>query len=241
MTETQLRTKMVDTAKKYIGVKQGTEKHKHIVDLFNKIRPDGWAMTLSAPWCACFSSGIAIEVLGVEQAKKFFPLSANCVTIIEKAKKLGIWVESDTYKPKKGDWILYDWDDSGVGDNHGSPDHVGIVASVSGNTIKVIEGNKGTTSQVGERVITKGGRYIRGYACPKYAKMAAPAKKATSTAKKTEAKPTAKKTVIYKVKKGDTLTAIAKKHGTTVEKIAKDNHIKDVNLIFRGQRLKIVK
>lgn len=41
----------------------------------------------------------------------------------------------------------------------------------------------------------------------------------------------------YMVKKGDTLTAIAKAHGTTVSKLAKVNAIKDVNTIRVGQLL----
>lgn len=45
----------------------------------------------------------------------------------------------------------------------------------------------------------------------------------------------------YSVKKRDTLSAIAKKYGTTVTKIAKDNGIKNINLIYPGQKLKIRK
>lgn len=47
------------------------------------------------------------------------------------------------------------------------------------------------------------------------------------------------KTVTYTVKRGDTLSAIAKKYGTTVKQIAADNNIKNVNLIYVGQKLKI--
>ena len=45
----------------------------------------------------------------------------------------------------------------------------------------------------------------------------------------------------YTVKSGDTLTAIANKYGTTVNKIAADNGIKDVNKINVGQKLIIKK
>ena len=48
-------------------------------------------------------------------------------------------------------------------------------------------------------------------------------------------------TKTYTVKKGDTLSGIAKKYDTTVKKIAKDNNIEDVNLIYPGQKLKIKK
>lgn len=68
----------------------------------------------------------------------------------------------------------------------------------------------------------------------------ASAKRTTSTtAKTTTSKLTASKTVTYTVKKGDTLSAIAAKYKTTVTKIAKDNNIKNVNLIYPGQKLKI--
>ena len=43
----------------------------------------------------------------------------------------------------------------------------------------------------------------------------------------------------YIVKKGDTLSAIARKYGTTVSKLAKANAIKDVNVIHTGQLLTI--
>ena len=46
-------------------------------------------------------------------------------------------------------------------------------------------------------------------------------------------------TVTHKVVKGDTLSALAKKYGTTVSAIAKLNNIKNVNLIYVGQVLTI--
>lgn len=52
-------------------------------------------------------------------------------------------------------------------------------------------------------------------------------------------KPAAKKTKTYKVKSGDTLSGIAKKHGTTVAILKKLNDIKNVNLIFVGQVIKL--
>ena len=45
--------------------------------------------------------------------------------------------------------------------------------------------------------------------------------------------------VTYKVKSGDTLSGIAQKFGTTVSKLASLNNIKNVNLIYAGQTLKI--
>ena len=43
----------------------------------------------------------------------------------------------------------------------------------------------------------------------------------------------------YTVKKGDTLTSIAKKYKTTVNKLVKLNNIKNKNLIYPGQKIKV--
>lgn len=59
-----------------------------------------------------------------------------------------------------------------------------------------------------------------------------------STPKKDTKKSTSK-TVTYTVKRGDTLSGIASKYGTTYKKIAKDNGIENPNFIRVGQKLKI--
>lgn len=43
----------------------------------------------------------------------------------------------------------------------------------------------------------------------------------------------------YTVKKGDTLGKIAKKYGTTVDQLVKWNNIKNKNLIYTGQKLRV--
>ncbi|MGV3622554.1 MAG: LysM peptidoglycan-binding domain-containing protein [Archangium sp.] len=43
----------------------------------------------------------------------------------------------------------------------------------------------------------------------------------------------------YRIKKGDTLSAIARRNNTTVAKLQKDNGIKDANFILAGANLKI--
>lgn len=66
-----------------------------------------------------------------------------------------------------------------------------------------------------------------------------PATKSTVKPTVAKPKPKAKKEVVYVVKKGDTLSAIAKKYKTTVKKLVKDNNIKNANLIYTGQKIKI--
>ena len=50
-----------------------------------------------------------------------------------------------------------------------------------------------------------------------------------------------KKAITYTVQRGDTLSAISRKYGTTVTKIVKDNGIINPNLIYPGQKLIINK
>lgn len=270
-TANELRNELIKDAESFLGAKQGSAKHKDLINIFNKVKPDGWAMTYTAFWCAAAASAFAIDTFGVDKAKKYFPLSANCGTIISKAKNMGIWVENDAYRPDKGDWILYDWDDSGRGDNKGGPDHVGTVVKVEGSKIYVIEGNYSKSVQ--ERELSINGRYIRGFVVPKYSAMATSEKKKSvaviaqeviagkwgtgSTRKKrleaagydydTVQKKVneilaanKKKTITYTVKKGDTLSAIARKYGTTVKAIAAENKISNVNMIRVGQKLIII-
>lgn len=268
-TANELRNELIKDAESFLGAKQGSAKHKDLINIFNEVKPDGWAMTYSAYWCAAFASACAIKAFGISQAKKYFPLSANCGTIVSKAKSMGIWTESDAYIPDPGDWILYDWDDSGRGDNVGGPDHVGIVEAVTRSKITVIEGNK--SKAVGERELSINGRYIRGFVVPKYSAMATREKKSVAVVaqeviagkwgtgstrkKRLEAAgydydavqkkvneilaAKKKKTITYTVKKGDTLSAIARKYGTTVKAIAAENKISNVNMIRVGQKLKI--
>lgn len=48
-----------------------------------------------------------------------------------------------------------------------------------------------------------------------------------------------KQAVLYIVKRGDTLSEIAKKYNTTVNKLVEDNKIDNPNLIYPGQKIKI--
>lgn len=53
--------------------------------------------------------------------------------------------------------------------------------------------------------------------------------------------PTPSTDEIYVVKKGDTLSGIAAKYGTTYQKLAQYNNIANPNVIFVGQKIKIPK
>ncbi len=160
------RAKIVAVAKSYIGTCGGSSAHADILHYFNTVKPMGHTAKKSDPWCGEFVSACAIQAFGKTVAKKYFPLSAACVYIINEAKKKNIWVESDKYIPEAGDWILYDWDDTGKGDNKNKPDHVGIVEYYKAGYIHVIEGNK--HDKCARRKLRIDGRYIRGFVTPDY-------------------------------------------------------------------------
>ena len=159
-----VREAIVNTAIRYNGMTFKGGSHRTLIDEFNKHRPDGWAMTYTANFCAACASAIAY-LCGVGDA---YPCSANVGTIVNKAKNMGIWVENDAYVPTSGDWIVYAWNDSGRGDNTTGASHVGIVVSAGGGYINVFEFNIHNNHSTGYRKIPINGRFIRGFVVPKF-------------------------------------------------------------------------
>ena len=153
-------------AKAWLGYSEANGKFKEIIDTYNAHTPRarGYRVQYSDEWCATFVSACAIKA----GATKIIPTECSCNYMIAAFKNIGCWIENDAYRPSAGDIIFYDWQDNGVGDNKGGSDHVGIVESVSGDMITVIEGNKNET--VARRNIKVNGKYIRGYGVPKYDK-----------------------------------------------------------------------
>ena len=160
------RKKIVELAKSWEGKNESDGSYKEIIDIYNKQKtfPRGIKMQYSWAWCACFWSALALK-LGYE---KIIPLEISCYYLVEKAQSMGIWIEDDSHVPQIGEAVLYDWNDDGVGDNVGCPDHVGIVISVNkqNNTFVVMEGNY--SNAVKRRTMNINGKYIRGFISPKY-------------------------------------------------------------------------
>ena len=159
-----LRSKIVAQAQAWLGKKESDGSHKEIIDVYNSHKPlaRGYKMKYTDSWCSCFVSAVAIKC----GYTKIIPTEVSCYYHIQLFKELGIWVENDAYVPSPGDLILYDWDDSGKGDNKNSPDHIGIVEKVVNGKITVIEGN--CSNAVMRRTLAVNGKYIRGYGVPKY-------------------------------------------------------------------------
>ena len=160
------RQKVVDLVKSWQGKNEADGSYKTIIDIYNSVAPfpRNTKMEYSWAWCACTWSALAKKLGYVP----IMPIEISCYYIIEEAKKMGIWVENDAYVPSPGDAILYDWQDNGVGDNTGNPDHIGTVIEVypSAGYMVVEEGNY--SNAVKKRTISINGKFIRGFITPKY-------------------------------------------------------------------------
>lgn len=165
-TELELRQAFALACLRWCGIKEGSEEHEEILELYNAIRPlpRGYKMTTKDAWCAAFISAI-VQYMGLHD---IMPVECSCTKLIALAKEMGIWEEDDAYAAQVGDWVLYDWQDSGSGDNLGAPDHVGVVIFATDGMLWVVEGNYSNSVKI--RELRADGRCIRGFICPDYAK-----------------------------------------------------------------------
>ena len=166
MSESAIRQRVVEEAQKYLGVVEGTIEHKKIVDIYNSQRklPRGYRLQYNDAWCTAFMTFIGI-VLGISDV--ILP-ECGCPDMIELYKAIGRWEERDDYVPQPGDLVMYNWNGKS-GENTGSPDHVGMVVSVKGKTIRVIEGNYQNKVQYRDICV----EYVktRGFCLPDYASL----------------------------------------------------------------------
>lgn len=165
MTENELRARVCAQAWSWKGRREADGSHREIINIYNRItpRPRGYKLQYTDAWCAGFVSAVA-QACGL--TAYIYP-ECGCGPMIELYRKAGRWMEDDAFLPEPGDVVFYDWQDSGVGDCRGQPDHVGLVYAVDGDLITVIEGN--ISDSVDTRKLFVDNRYIRGYGLPDYA------------------------------------------------------------------------
>ena len=168
MTETELRQKVVSTAEAWLGTREYSDRHYEMLAIYNAQSPlpRGTRMQATWPWCAAFVSTVSLQC----GLRDIMPTECGCPGMVRLYQELGRWVEDDAYTPSPGDVIFYDWQDSGVGDNAGQPDHVGIVTACDGQTMTIIEGN--CDNAVKTRSLAVNARFIRGYGVPDFASKA---------------------------------------------------------------------
>lgn len=155
---------LLNVARGWLGCSESNGTHRQIIDLYNSTKPlpRGYAVKYSDEWCDTFVSACGIKA----GCSDLIGRECGCEQHVNIFKQMGIWIEDGTITPKAGDIILYNWDTNSQS-NNGYSDHIGIVESVNGYTITVIEGNM--SERVGRRNIRIGHGNIRGYARPRYA------------------------------------------------------------------------
>lgn len=211
MTEKELRNKLVSIAESFNGCKESDGSHKKIIDIYNDNLPYGYyRMSYIDPWCATYVSAVGIKA-GLSD---IVFIECGCERMINLYKNAGRFVEDDSYVPKEADIIFYDWDDNGIGNNVGFSDHVGIVVSVNGNTMKIIEGNM--NNAVGYRTLQINAKYIRGFGIPDFAKVA---KNSSTSNSGTESSSNTSSQSSLKFKIGDTVKFIGNKHYVSSDSI----------------------
>lgn len=215
--------KFYNAAAEYMGIKEGGEKHKEIIKIYNTITPlpRGVKANTSYAWCAIFQSAIA-KKLGFTADN--FPFEMSCYYMYVWAVNHKRWRTT----PKKGYLIIYDWK------NDKTFDHVGFVYDETNNYINVIEGNFSDT--VGTRRISKTNAEIRGYIDIGISESGNNNTHTTPTINNPTNNADKSK---YTVVKGDTLSRIANKYGVSVAAIVAANNIKNPDIIYVGQVLNI--
>lgn len=149
-----------------LGVAEGSAGHLAILKDYNALAntkaglPRGHKAVPSDDWCAIFVAGQA-HALGLTAA---YPMECSCTRIVQIAKEMGIWIESDSYIPVVGDWVLYAWKGQEGQENELAPNHIGTIYGCDGETMLAVEGNKG--DKVDVRKLDVGDKRIRGFVHP---------------------------------------------------------------------------
>ena len=269
MTERQLREKAVNTAKAWSGCKESNGTHKQIIDLYNSVKPlpRGYAVKYNDAWCATFVSAVGIAAglskvilreCGCGAMIDLYKAAGRWQENDAYVPDVGDVVFYDWQDTGKGD-------NTGYPDHVGMVCGVSgsTIKVVEGNKNDAVEYRD---LQVNGRYIR--GYGLPDYkSMATEAKPAAPEKKSVAEVAQ-EVKngkwgnnPERKQrleaagynyaevqaavnalmggSATCTVKRGDTLSKIAKKYNTTVAALVKLNNIKNANIINVGQVLKL--
>jgi hypothetical protein len=145
--------KLIEIGETFLGA---TPSQKHaLIDYYNEncidlVKPSRkYKMKYDDEWCSMFTSVVA-HMAG--DSRHAFPYEVSVYQQCLLAKDRGQYLKG-AGEAAIGDLIVYDW----LG--NGGYDHVGIVANVSPDTIKALEGNKGDT--VAYRNVNRRSRVIK--------------------------------------------------------------------------------
>ncbi len=259
---------LISVMRSWLGYSEANGKFKQIIDLYNSHKPlaRGYAVQYSDAWCDTTVSAAAIKAGMVD----LIGTECGCEEHVKIFKQKSIWIEDGTITPKPGYIILYNWD-KGSQPNDGYSDHIGVVEKVSGGQITIIEGNRNdavsrrtipvgwgyirgyaapkyaasTQKPVAKKNVAELAQEVIdgkwGNGDDRKNRLTAAGYDYAAVQAKVNALLKGEKEIYYTVKAGDTLSAIARKYGTTVSAIQKLNPtlIKNVNLIYVGWKIRV--
>lgn len=156
--DTMITTQMLmDNARNYVGVKEGSAEFKHIIDGYNvkKPLPMGYAVKYTDDWCDTFVTYIA----DISGASALIGHECGVRWHIKLFEELGIGIGRQF--PKSGDIVAFDWDGGGW------TDHIGFIEKVDNNTITTIEDI--SNERVQRNTFAWNDSRIKNYDRPKYA------------------------------------------------------------------------
>lgn len=124
---------ILNTARGYIGVREGTARHHQIIDTYNSIKPlpASYDVKYEDDWYDAFITVLAIQTGATDIIERECGVPRHIVLF----KNMGIWRGGSSVILHPGYLITFDWEQDGT------PDHIGIVESVSGGYVNTIEGN----------------------------------------------------------------------------------------------------
>ncbi len=141
------RDEIIEIAKSQLDYREGPN---------NDTKYGDWYGMPNQPWCAMFVSWCANQVgISSEVIQPF----AYCPTGYNWFRNKGEGTR-DHIRPEKGDIIFFIWS------GNSTPDHVGLVEYVEGDTVHTIEGNR--SDRVGRFTYNINAREIFGYGKPNY-------------------------------------------------------------------------
>lgn len=184
---------------------------------FNKYNKEYCGHDSAAAWCVVFIWWL-FKHIGAPELFYGGGKTNRCGILFDYYAERGMTVKNKV--PKRGDLVEFTFN----GEKHC---HIGICLEYDGKYVTTIDGNtseEGSQKDGGEVLIRKRKKsLIYGVIRPAY-----------------KADKPIQKPKFYIVKKGDTLSRIAMRFNTTVDELMKLNpQIKDSNLIYVGQRIRV--
>jgi len=162
--------RVLDEARKWIGVNEKNNGHYYIIDTYNNQPnlPRGMRVGYDAHWCDVFVSfiGIRTNTTHILGSEAYVPYHMNYFM------NKGQWIENGSIAPRPGDIAFFNWAVSSQ-PNYAVPGHISIVESVHDGYFYSIDGNvfqEGVWGQghVVRRKYITGAGTIRGFARPAY-------------------------------------------------------------------------